>query len=142
MILSGSALFPQYAPDALILTSTSCNLEKLVAHNKGAPASPLSISPHTVVGQMPKHVKIVALNGKNDEPPPLMQDCVDILKGVGADVTFLRPDSNHGSTTSTPEYRASLMAILESEPPSTIVATKPSSPSSGLISTSAQVPAK
>lgn len=139
IILSGSALFPQYAPDALILTGTPCNLEKLDA----TPPRPSSISPDAVIHRMPKGIKIVAFNGENDEkaPPSNMQACVDTLKKVGADVTFLQPYSTHGSTPLTPEYRSVLMAVLESVPP-TIVATKPSSASPALISTSLSVPAQ
>jgi len=136
MILSGAALFPQYAPDAMVLTSTSCNLKQFAIHNRTAYASPLSISPHTVIKDLPKGIKIVALNGENDEktPPPLMQSCVDKAKAAGADITLIQPYSNHNSTSSTPEYHKVLTAILESEPSSTIVAqTPPSSPSSGFV---------
>lgn len=70
-----------------------------------------------------------------------MQECVDKLKGAGINTTFIIPYAGHGNIARTPEYRAALMAVLESKPP-TIVAQTPSSGSSGLISTSAQMPAK
>lgn len=111
---AGLGLFPQYAPETAVLVGYPCNLPKFANYN--VMTSPADIvSPHTVVKNIPKNIRMIEVAGTNDTNTDvrMMKECFQAAQEAGLNVSFIETDATHDTVISTSELKAAVTELLQ-----------------------------